>query len=202
MNIYAETNFVQELTFLQEQSQSCDQILDICEQKKANLIIPAFSLVEPVYKLHRQKLGRQDIQKKFNDEIQQLSRTSGYETRIQSIEDLNKLFARSYDEEKKRFDKYRKRILEVAVTIPLNSLVLMEAASYEHIYGFSTQDAIVFASVLSHLKPNITIQSCFLNRNSKDFDNPDIKTELGRFNCTLIPRFDDGYKFISNRLGS
>jgi hypothetical protein len=40
----------------------------------------------------------------------------------------------------------------------------------------------------------------YYNRNSKDFDNPDIIDELDRNNCRMIPRFDHGYGFIQARL--
>jgi hypothetical protein len=35
VNIYVETNFVFELTFEQEQCQSCEDILKLCEQGQA-----------------------------------------------------------------------------------------------------------------------------------------------------------------------
>lgn len=54
MNVYAETNFVLELSFEQEQSPSCLEILNLCINKEINLIIPAFCLTEPLEKLHRQ----------------------------------------------------------------------------------------------------------------------------------------------------
>ena len=40
MNIYVETNFVLELALEQEQRGSCEQILSLCEEGKAQLIIP------------------------------------------------------------------------------------------------------------------------------------------------------------------
>jgi len=37
---------------------------------------------------------------------------------------------------------------------------------------------------------------CFLNRNYKDFSNPDIIDELNTYNCRTIFRFDQGLSFI------
>lgn len=196
MNIYAETNFVQELTFLQEQFQSCEQILVLCEQKKTSLIIPAYCLVEPLEKLHRQKLKRQEIQREINNEKNHLSRTKTYNSQIQNIEKLDILLTQSVEEERKRFENYRSRILSIAAIVTLDLQILSEAEKFELIYNLSFQDAIVLASVLSHLKLNSTTQSCFLNRNSKDFDIPQIRVELENLNCKMIPRFDDGYNFI------
>ncbi len=200
MKIYVETNFVQELVFLQEQSESCEKILSICEKKDATMWIPAFSLAEPLDKLHRQKNLRQEIQKNLDSEIRQLSRTSGYQTKIQSIKNLDLLFAQSIEDERKRFEYYRKRILDIALVLPLDSNVLNESENLEKSLNLSAQDAIVYVSVLSNLRTNQSEDSCFLNRNSKDFDIPDIRTELESYNCLMIPRFDDGLQFIEARV--
>ncbi len=59
---------------------------------------------------------------------------------------------------------------------------------------------LVYAAVLSHLQQHQTAQSCFLNRNSKDFDDPDLVEELNIHNCKLLARFDTGYQFILSHL--
>lgn len=40
MNIYVETNFILELVFVQEQYQSCEEIITLCEAGRAKLILP------------------------------------------------------------------------------------------------------------------------------------------------------------------
>ena len=47
-------------------------------------------------------------------------------------------------------------------------------------HGLSPQDALVYAAVLSHLQRVRPAQSCFLNRNYKDFGDPHIVEQLGR----------------------
>ena len=42
---------------------------------------------------------------------------------------------------------------------------------------------------------------CFLNRNSKDFDDQNIVDELAGYNCQLLFQFDAGYSFINAALG-
>ncbi|MCB0190257.1 MAG: hypothetical protein KDE31_38555, partial [Caldilineaceae bacterium] len=58
---------------------------------------------------------------------------------------------------------------------------------------------IVYASVMQHLLQNSGSANCFLNRNSRDFDNPDIVEALNALNCKMIPRFDDGYRYIQTQ---
>ncbi len=202
MNIYVETNFVLELTFRQEQYASCEQILQLCETGKAKLIIPAYSLVEPHEKLSRQARSRRKLQQSLDTELRQLSRTGSYTNRIKNIQDIARLFIQSNEEEQYCFNQCRERFLKIGEIVALTADIISEAASYETIYDLSPQDALVYTSVIDHLRRYQPKQACFLNRNSKDFDSPDIVSELNRFNCKMIPQFDDGYSFLQSQLSS
>lgn len=200
MNIYVETNFVLELTFEQEQCSSCEKILQLCESGKAKFIVPAYSLAEPHEKLNRQAKSRQELQKSLDSELRQLLRTTSYVNRIKSIQDIASLMIQSNEEERQRFVQCRERIFNIGEIIALTADILMKAASFETIYDLTPQDAIVYATVIDHLQHNKPQQACFLNRNSKDFDSPDIVDELKQFKCKMIPRFDHGYSFLQSQL--
>lgn len=202
MNIYVETNFVLELTFEQEQCSSCERILQLCEAGQTNLIIPAYSLAEPHEKLSRQARSRRELQQSLDAELRQLLRTASYASRIKSIQDIASLMIQSNEEERHRFIQCRDRLLKVGEIVVLNASILTEAASYETTYDLTPQDALVYASVITHLRHDLPTQACFLNRNSKDFDSPDIVDELRQLNCRMIPRFDSGYSFIQSQLPS
>jgi hypothetical protein len=105
----------------------------------------------------------------------------------------------SSEEERKRFAEYRDRLLSVAEIIPLTSKILKEASGHEEDFDFSPQDALVYASVITHMRQIQPATSCFLNKNSKDFDSPDILAGLAALNCRLISKFDDGLSFIRAR---
>jgi predicted nucleic acid-binding protein len=200
LNIYVETNFVLELTFEQEQCSSCEQILQLCEAGKAMLIIPAYSLAEPHEKLSRQARSRRELQQLLDAELRQLLRTASYANRIKGIQDIAILMVQSNEEERRRFIKYRERILKVGEVVALTANILREAASCEPIYDLAPQDALVYASVIEHLRLSQPEQACFLNRNFKDFDSPDIVDALSQLNCRMIPRFDHGYSFLRSQL--
>ncbi len=53
-------------------------------------------------------------------------------------------------------------------------------------------------TVLDDLKAQKANKACFINRNSKDFDDPIIVDELRKLNCKFIPRFDNGYQYVLN----
>jgi predicted nucleic acid-binding protein len=168
VNIYVETNFVLELVFEQEQHTSCEQILALCESGRSRLIIPAYCLAEPHEKLTRQAGSRRELQRNLETELRQLARTTSYTARINSIQEISSLLVRGNEEEKQRFIRYRDRLLSIAEIIPLTIDILREAATHESPYDLTPQDALVYTSVIAHLRQNQPPVSCFLNRNSID----------------------------------
>ncbi len=63
-------------------------------------------------------------------------------------------------------------------------------------FKLSPSDAVIFASIIEDLAKKPEGPKCFLNRNSKDFANPDIYDELAKFACKLLPSFKDGVGYI------
>lgn len=202
MNVYVETNFVLELVFEQEQAEACESILELSEEDRIRLMLPAYCLAEPLEKLSRQSSNRRELQRTLNVELVQLTRTQTYRERVERIEDVAKLLVESSKEESLRFQTYRDRLLATVEIVPLDVSVITEAAAYESTLRLSPQDALVYASIMAHLRLNLPTSSCFLNKNSKDFDVPDIVDELVVNNCKLIPRFDHGCSFILSQIAS
>ncbi|MEZ4732123.1 MAG: PIN domain-containing protein [Caldilineaceae bacterium] len=200
MNVYVETNFFLELVFEQEQQQWCEYLLAFAEAKKIRLLLPAYCLIEPLDKLTRQSQTRNELQRTLNAEVRQLSRTASYTARISQIQDVANLFLQSIVDEQQRFYQYLVRINQAAEIIPLTAEVVLEGKRSEDLYDLGTQDAIIYASIMAHLRQQNQAQSCFLNRNSRDFNVPNILQELNQYNCRMIPLFDQGYQFIHTRV--
>jgi predicted nucleic acid-binding protein len=173
VNVYVESNFVLKLALLQEQHASCEEVLRLSEAGSVHLVIPAYSIAEPYETLVRRHKQRKRMKAELDDELRQLARTTAYAQRLSGFQNLTVLLIDSADEEAKRLEEVQVRLLKAGEVIPLEALTLTSATQYQRIHGLSPQDAIVYASVLSHLKQHGTSQSCFLNRNSKDFDDPD-----------------------------
>lgn len=198
MNVYVETNFVLEMVFQQEQSGNCADILRLCEAQDVHLFIPAYCLAEPHEKLRRQSNSRQELQRTLNAELRQLSRTASYTERVKSIQDIASLLIQSNEEERLRFRQVQTQVLQIGTILPLTAEVLFSASIAEKEYDLSAQDAIVFSSIFGHLQGIQDSESCFLNKNSRDFDNPDIVDALTQGGCRMIPKFEDGYRFIQS----
>jgi len=173
MNVYVETNFVLELSLLQEEHESCERIIALCESGGAKLILPAYSLAEPNETLKKSSLKRGQLADTVKDELKYLTRSASYKDETKTLEAVVDLFARSAIEERQRFTNTRQRLLQAAEIIPLDSTILISAVACEQQYRLSPQDALVFASVLQNL--NIaTSPSCFIDRD-KHFANSDIE---------------------------
>jgi len=200
VNVYVESNFVLELALLQEQHASCEALLRLCEEGGIQLVIPAYSLAEPYETLARRHRQRRLMKGELDDELRQLARTATYADRLSGFQHLTTLLIESADEEAKRLEAVRARLLHSAEILPLELSILTTATQYQQTHGLGPQDALVHAAVIWHLKQYPVPQSCFLNRNSKDFDDPDLVAELDVCSCKLLPQFDAGYQFVLSRL--
>lgn len=200
MNVYVETNFLLELAFLQEQHESCESIMGLCKAGKIGLILPAYSMVEPFETLTRHYKRRTELRMELEKELDQLGRTSSYTQRVRELQEINTLLIRCNEEERQRLEEMRARLMKIAEIIPLDSTVLAAAPNHEAESGLSPQDAVVYASVLHHLSHNPTTGSCFLNKNSKDFGDPDIVDALAQFNCKILLSFDQGRNYVQSRV--
>lgn len=201
MNVYVESNFVLELTLLQEEHQSCEGILSLCETGNARLIIPAYCLAEPYETLIRRDRDRNQLAKTIETELKQLGRSKPYKAETDAFKAVIGLLTRSGAEEKQRLSRVRDRLLQSAEVIPLDNDILALTPVYETEQGLSPQDSIVYASVLRHLNVSNSSDNCFLTKNVKDFADPDIKEILASYNCKVLFNFGDGYHYLQHRAG-
>ena len=197
MNVYVESNFVLEFALAQEQHNDCERILTLCEAGDIQVLLPAYSIVEPYETLLRRHLERGELKDSLVLELRQLSRTSGYAQRLSGLEASTALLIDSAKEEIRRLESIRARLLSCATVIALEASVLSSASRHQERHGLSAQDAIVYASVLSHLgSVEGGAQSCFLTRDT-DFDDPNVIEGLRAHRCKVIWRFDHGLSYLS-----
>lgn len=188
MNVYVESNFVLELALMQEEHEDCEGILSLCASAKVQLVLPAFSIAEPYETLVRRDKSRNQLAQNVDTELRELGRSKPYKAETSAYQTVTNLLLKSGEEEKDRLFQIRDRLLETAEIIPLGKDVLVSAAQLQTKHGLSPQDAIVYASVLQHLSMISSASSCFLNRNSSDFSDPDIEDTLTRHHarCSLV----------------
>ena len=202
MNVYVETNFVLELAFVQEQHESCAKILSLCQTGRARLVLPAFCIAESYESLIRRAINRKQIANNLAAELRELSRSEPYVGEVDALHSVTGFLARSLQDEDHRLIKVLEQLLVVADVIPLEAGIVLDATRYREKFKLEPQDSIVYSSVLHHLGSTDRVESCFVNRNSRDFDDPDIVAALMDQGCKLLFRFDDGYGYIQHRLAT
>lgn len=200
MNVYVESNFVLELALEQEESESCIEMVQLALQKQIQLLIPAFSLAEP----HQAVAGKAKVRSRLGEELRahlgELGRSKPHREMPLTFGALPVALVERAQFELQGVRRTVSELIQSAEVIPLDSGILRSAADIETRYGLSGQDAIVLASVVFHLETAKPADSCFLNRNSKDFDDPDIRDRLDALNCKFFARFAPALAYISARL--
>lgn len=93
-------------------------------------------------------------------------------------------------------------LTEIGEIINLKKQLITKGVSYQKDFDLSPQDSFVYASVRHHLEKSEKKQSCFISKNSKDFNDPDIIEELDRQNCKMLFSFRDGIGFIKSLISS
>jgi hypothetical protein len=200
MNVYVESNFVLEQALEQEQCESCEELLRIAATGSIRLVIPAFSLAEPHITLMHKQNERSRLSAELQKQLSELGRSKPYREASSSFSELTALLIGSAEREGAGLQGAVDGMLKAAEVIPLDSDVFYQAAGIQVALDMSVQDSIVLASVLRHLVKTGPPESCFLNRNTKDFDDPNVREMLDEFGCKFFGRFDHGLRYINARL--
>lgn len=200
MIVYVESNFVLELVLEQAGRAACEELLRLAEAGRLTLALPALAMFEPYYKLAGDHAKRRETKDAIFRDLTQLERTHSLEQSSRNIRnDLELLLVQSGESAMRRFESARARLLHSARVIPLDAATL-RASDDPSARALKFPDALVLGSVLRDIDPTQSAESCFLNRNTKDFNDPAIRARLAQLKCTLIGSFEDGLAFVGARL--
>lgn len=201
MNVYVESNFVLELALRQAQSESCQTLVDYAANGQITLVVPAYSLTEPYETITRRRKERAQVKRDVDAALRQLRRSSGYSDDVDELRDLTSVLISSANDERFRLDTVATQLVEVAEVISLDSRIIAQSLKHQKDFDFSPQDALVYASVMSHVTRSSSVEdSCFLNRDARDFEDQNVIEELGEWQCRLLTDFDNGLSFVTSQL--
>lgn len=186
--LYVETNFVLELAFAQGQAAHCAKLLDLAEAATFALGIPAYCLAEPFETLGRRHKDRRALQEQLQQELRQLGHTADYADAVQEVDTATELFIRSRVDERERLEEVTKRVANIAEMIPMSADTLGNAFDVSSRLDLSLQDSLVLSSVVQHQR-YLSDVGIFVTRNSKDFDDPDVRQLLTDAGCKLETNF-------------
>jgi predicted nucleic acid-binding protein len=196
VNVFVETNFVLELAREQQEAPSCRKLASLARAKSIRLFLPAYSFVEPHETLTRRKLDREALRSQLSWELTQLARSERLSERASASQEVVKLLIESSEYEANQIEKVKQRLWQVCEVLPLDLKVLRTAAECQADYNLSAQDAIVFASIRTQLELDHAAVSCFISRNPRDFNDPDLSRDLASLNCKYFSSFTTALQFI------
>jgi predicted nucleic acid-binding protein len=200
MNVYVESNFVLEHALEQEDGDTCTEVIRLAANRQLSLVIPAFSLAEP----HQAIYGKAKMRSRLGEDLRvhlgELGRSRPHREIPASFDALAAALIASAQFEREGVRRTVSALLQASEIIPLDAGILRSAAAIELDYGLSGQDSIVLASVLAHLETTTPAESCFLNRNAKDFDDPDIRERLEALRCKFFAKFAPALAYILTRI--
>lgn len=199
MIVYVESNFLLELAYLQETHDACERLLALGEAGRITLILPAFCVTEARMALATRARQRTE----FNNRLQPVLRELARSQPLASVPDDSKqLVAALVDAsvaDATRLDHAIKRCFDVSAVQSVDGTQTLNAMHYETQLGLSAQDALVYASVIAHAAARSGAK-VFVTRNSNDFVDPDIKSQLGSHHCKLLSSFVDALGYVESLL--
>jgi hypothetical protein len=202
MTVYVESNFVLEQSLQQEECNSCAEIIDLASKGCIILTVPAFSLAEPHVAISGKEKARSRLSNDLRKQLFELGRSKPHRAVPATFEALASILIASAQLERDALRDTISSLLGAAEGISLDATILKSAADMQAEFRMSGQDAIVLASVLAHLDLHHPPESCFLNRNTKDFDDPDIHERLEASGCKFFGKFEDGLRYVVARIGT
>ena len=100
MTVYVESNFVLEQALQQEQSDSCDAIVNLAASSDISLVIPAFSLAEPHQALTQKEKVRNRLSNELQHQLSELGRSKPYRGVPDDFSALATILIRSAEQER------------------------------------------------------------------------------------------------------
>ena len=192
MHLFVESNFVIELVKRQEQSDACQALLLAAEERKIELHLPAFCLMEPVYTMGTLSKERRAMQRQINNELIQASRE---QTAEQTMRQLQRDLATALTErdvlQQERLMETSIRLATSANLVPLTQAIWLQAAELLQTSSLSLTDALVGASIMDRLQ-NLeqAPTSLFATRDRRAFKLEDIEERMRERGCEVVCNFD------------
>lgn len=193
MTVYVESNFVLEIALGQEQASAAEAVLERSERGEITLAIPSFSLSEPFSTVSHRSRSFRKLGKDLGNNLRELGRSHPHQEGVRALESAPAFFAGIEKRELERLTLTVGRLLSMAIVIATDAAVFAEAMTIVDQIGLDPQDALIYASVLAHLRTSeLPSPHYFINRNSRDFADPRITAELRDLNCEFLRSFVEG----------
>lgn len=191
MDLLLETNFLLELVFKQEQAAACEMLLQAAEQGKVVLHLPAFSLMEQLYRLAGATKERRDLQAKVQQVLTQAQRETVVKDPLSKLErDFTTLLEVGSQQQQERLLDLSQRVSSVAQLIPLTAGIWAQTARLTEEVELTLSDCVVCASLLERAAELIPLApKLFVTRDKKGFQQQAVRQLFEEHGCEIILNF-------------
>jgi hypothetical protein len=196
VRVYVESNFVLEVAQEQEDYKACETLLELAEARLIELAMPAYALVEPLQTVGSRIKSWTDLSKNVEEQLNQLRRSEALRADAAA---LSGLVAKAVEAVSAGYEEVRLRLLATARVLPLDREVFVEADRLRNALDLKLPDSVMLSSVLLDLRKDPT-QAVFINKNTRDFRQPDVLERLAAEQCKLIGKFSDGAAHVQAQI--
>jgi predicted nucleic acid-binding protein len=200
MIVLAESNFVLEIALRQEQFEHAERILRLAEDEQLRLVIPACAIIEPYQTLIRRRRERTELGRRLDNEIMLLRRSTLHDEMIAVPERVAATLVMGTELEMNCLEQTIERLTRICLVPALSREIVRLAQIMQLEYELGPHDAIVLASIETVLQTLGAGPKTFVNKNFKDFDTPQIGSQLKKHECRLIASFPHACRYIENEL--
>ena len=200
MIVYVESNCCLELAFQQEEEAQAEEILQLAEAGRLELVFPQLAVCEPFSTLNRYDNERRRFLNELNRHLSELQRSAPHQAVVTGTQPLVATLSQIGQDQTNRLEDIVERMLGTGRGIPITHTLFTSARTLEGRFDLTPQDAIVAASVLEDVRPlNAAKDShVFLSRNSRDFYP--MREEFAVLGCRYLSKFEDGLQFIRSNI--
>jgi predicted nucleic acid-binding protein len=201
MIVLAESNFVLELAFQQEQSDEVECIVAFAEANRIELVIPACAFTEPYQTLIRRLRERKRLVNDIQQSFKQVGRSRGFRELVVTSDEVSQTLTKADAAERQGLGETVRRLMGCSRVQVLSDAIIRTASDFESEFELDPHDAVVLASIEAALRERGDGAKLFINKNSKDFVTPKIEDHLGRYGCKLITNFNAARQIVAHEIG-
>lgn len=203
MIVYVETNFILELAYLRPTSDHCERLLDLARERRIELVIPAFALIEARMAWKNTLRRRNRLHSEVRLELAELARSrplAGIGEQSQSF--VTALVDTARDD-RSRLEVAVAALAQHATVVPTHTRAVAAALLIEQRSDLTPQDALVYVTIREHLSNEAGDgPKLFVTQNARDFAVPMVEDDLAALGCRLVTRFDAAEGIVRSEIGN
>ena len=194
MIVYAETNFILELTLGQEQCTSCRQLVNWAQGRQLDLRLPAYAF----YESRAAILLKQEVRSKLKDaidtQVEELGRTVPFGEFMEAFAPARATLSNITITETALLEEIIGALAACSSDIPLDRTAALDVTVFRDLRLIKGDaDLIIFSCIAADLEKRFAAgdvaPSIFVTRNSRDFGR-DAKGFLRKYACDVFTSYD------------